>query len=66
MAVDVFFFYLAYFTYFAPYQALYPDLVATGASGRAQGIQGVFSNAGFGCVEAITRNRGFSITRNAG
>ena len=26
MAVEVFFFYLAYFTYFAPYQALYPDL----------------------------------------
>jgi MFS family permease len=50
MAVDVFFFYLAYFTYFAPYQALYPDLVSTGASGRAQGIQGVFSNAGFGCA----------------
>ena len=48
MAVEVFFFYLAYFTYFAPYQALYPDLVSTGASGRAQGIQGVFSNAGFG------------------
>jgi Na+/melibiose symporter-like transporter len=40
MAVEVFFFYLAYFTYFAPYQALYPDLVSTGASGRAQGIHG--------------------------
>jgi MFS family permease len=50
MAVEVFFFYLAYFTYFAPYQALYPDLVSKGASGRAQGIQGVFSNAGLGCA----------------
>ena len=50
MAVEVFFFYLAYFTYFAPYQALYPNLVSTGASGRAQGIQGVFSDAGLGCA----------------
>jgi MFS family permease len=48
MAVEVFFFYLAYFTYFAPYQALYPDLVSEAASGRAQGIQGVFSEVGLG------------------
>jgi MFS family permease len=48
MAVEVFFFYLAYFTYFAPYQALYPDLVSESASGRAQGIQGVFSEVGLG------------------
>jgi MFS family permease len=48
MAVEVFFFYLAYFTYFAPYQALYPDLVSEAVSGRAQGIQGVFSEVGLG------------------
>ncbi len=50
MAVEAFFFYLAYFTYFAPYRALYPDLVSEGASGRAQGIQGVFSEIGLGCA----------------
>jgi len=50
MAVEVFFFYLAYFTYFAPYQALYPDLIAEAAGGRAQGVQGVFTGVGLGCA----------------
>jgi MFS family permease len=50
MAVEVFFFYLAYFSYYAPYRALYPDLVSEAASGRAQGIQGVFSEIGLGCA----------------
>jgi MFS family permease len=50
MAAEVFVFYLAYFTYFAPYLALYPDLVSKGASGRAQGIQGFFSAVGLGCA----------------
>jgi MFS family permease len=48
MAVAVLFFYAAYFTYFSPYHALYPDLVPDAATGRAQGIQGVFTSAGMG------------------
>jgi MFS family permease len=48
MGVGAFFFYLAYFTYVAPYRALYPDLVSSHASGRAQGIQGIFSDVGLG------------------
>lgn len=48
MAVEVFIFYIAYFTYFSPYRALYPDLVSEEASARAQGIQGVFNGAGLG------------------
>ena len=48
MAIAVFFFYLGYFSYFAPYQALYADLVPAAATGRAQGIQGVFSELGLG------------------
>jgi MFS family permease len=48
MAVAVLMFYLAYFTYFSPYRALYPDLVPESESGRAQGIQGVFTGAGMG------------------
>jgi len=50
MAVEVFVFYLAYFTYFSPYRALYPDLISESASARAQGIQGVFTGAGLGCA----------------
>ncbi len=50
MAVAVFFFYLAYFSYFAPYQAIYPDLVSDAASGRAQGIQGGFTQLGLGAA----------------
>lgn len=48
MAIEVFLFYLAYFTYYSPYRALYPDLVSATASARAQGIQGVFTGAGLG------------------
>jgi len=48
LAIEMFFFYVAYFAYFAPYQALYPDLVPAEQSGRAQGVQGVFTNAGLG------------------
>jgi MFS family permease len=48
MAVEVFVFYLAYFTYFSPYRALYPDLVSEEAAGRAQGLQGVFNGVGLG------------------
>jgi len=48
MAVAVLVFYLGYFTYFSPYRALYPDLVSEAASGRAQGIQGVFTGLGMG------------------
>jgi MFS family permease len=50
MAVEVLVFYVAYFTYFSPYRALYPDLVSEPASARAQGIQGVFNGAGLGCA----------------
>ncbi|WP_437799427.1 MFS transporter [Sorangium sp. So ce693] len=48
MAVEVSFFYAAYFTYLAPYRALYADLVPVDLSGRAQGIQGIFSQVGLG------------------
>jgi MFS family permease len=48
MAIEVFVFYVAYFTYFSPYRALYPDFISDQASGRAQGIQGVFTGAGLG------------------
>jgi maltose/moltooligosaccharide transporter len=50
MAVSVFFFYLAYFTYLAPYRALYADVVPRRTSGRAQGIQGAFSQIGTGAA----------------
>jgi MFS family permease len=50
MAAEVFVFYVAYFSYFSPYRALYPDLVSESASARAQGIQGVFNGAGLGCA----------------
>jgi MFS family permease len=50
MSLEVFGFYVAYFTYFSPYRALYPDLVSDSASARAQGIQGVFNGAGLGCA----------------
>jgi MFS family permease len=50
MALEVFFFYLAYFTYLAPYRALYLDLVPQRASGRALGIQGILNAAGLGAA----------------
>lgn len=48
LAVEAFVFYAAYFTYYAPYRALYSDLVPLEQSGRAQGIQGIFRGAGMG------------------
>ena len=48
MAAEVFVFYVAYFTYYSPYRALYPDLIAQDQIGRAQGIQGVLNGAGLG------------------
>lgn len=48
MAIEVFVFYLAYFVYFSPYRALYPDLISKEAAARAQGLQGVFTGAGLG------------------
>lgn len=48
MGVEVFVFYVAFFTYFSPYRALYPDLVSRSANARAQGVQGVFNGAGLG------------------
>lgn len=48
MSLEVLAFYLAYYTYFSPYRALYPDLVSPEATARAQGIQGVFQGAGIG------------------
>jgi MFS family permease len=50
MALEVLAFYVAYFTYFSPYRALYPDLISESASARAQAIQGVFNGAGLGCA----------------
>lgn len=41
-------YYLAYFTFYAPYRALVSDLVPRDKSGRANGIQGVFRGAGMG------------------
>lgn len=48
MAVEVFAFYVAFFGYFSPYRALYPDLISRGSSARAQGIQGVANGVGLG------------------
>ncbi|MGI8632672.1 MAG: MFS transporter [Solirubrobacterales bacterium] len=41
-------FWLAYFTYYPPYRALYPDLVPTDLRGRSQGAQKVWRQAGLG------------------
>ena len=39
-------FFLGYFSYYTPYYALFPDLVAPAVQGRSQGIQGGFRSAG--------------------
>lgn len=39
-------FLVGYFTYFAPYYALYPDLVPAAIRGRSQGVQGSLRAAG--------------------
>lgn len=44
IALSVFF--LAYFTYYPPYYALFPDLVPGEERGRSQGSQGAFRSAG--------------------
>jgi MFS family permease len=41
-------FYIAYFTYYPPYRALYPDLVPGELRGRSQGIQKALREAGLG------------------
>jgi MFS family permease len=43
-------FYVAYFTYYAPYRALYSDVVPRAHAGRAQGLQGAFRAAGMGAA----------------
>jgi MFS family permease len=48
LAVEVLIFYCALYSYFAPYNALYSDLVPRHEAGRAQGIQGIFRLAGTG------------------
>src|SRR5262249_27648888 len=50
MAAGVLAFYLGYFTYYAPYRALHPDLLPAEAGGRAQAILGVFGAAGIGAA----------------
>ncbi len=42
--------YLAYFVYFSPYWALFPDLVPDGMRGRSQGSMGVFRAVGLGAA----------------
>ena len=39
LAPLVILFYLGYFTYYAPYRAIYPDLVGDDERGRSQGVQ---------------------------
>jgi MFS family permease len=39
-------FFVAYFIYYVPYNALYPDLVPREALGRSQGFQGTFRSVG--------------------
>lgn len=46
IAVALGVFLIGYFTYFAPYYALYPDLVPADIRGRSQGIQGGLRSAG--------------------
>jgi Na+/melibiose symporter-like transporter len=41
-------FYIAYFTYYPPYRALYPDLVPPELRGRSQGIQKALREGGLG------------------
>jgi Na+/melibiose symporter-like transporter len=39
-------FFISYFVYYVPYNALYPDLVPREALGRSQGFQGTFRSIG--------------------
>jgi len=48
LAIDVLVFYSAFYTCYAPYRALYSDIVPRTQSGRAQGIEGLFRGMGMG------------------
>jgi maltose/moltooligosaccharide transporter len=43
-------FFVGYFVYYPPYQALFADLVPAGHQGRAQGAQGVMRGLGLGAA----------------
>jgi MFS family permease len=53
MALAVFVFFVAYFTAYEPYRALYPDLVPEEIEGRAQSTQAVWRGVGTGCALAL-------------
>jgi Na+/melibiose symporter-like transporter len=48
LAVAALVFFLGYFLAYEPYRALYPDLIADEAAGRAQGTQALWRGAGTG------------------
>ena len=48
IALAIAVFYIAYFIYFTPYMALYPDLVDDELAGRAQGSVGAWREVGLG------------------
>jgi MFS family permease len=43
-------FYVGYFVYYPPYQALFADLIPASYAGRAQGVQGVARGLGLGAA----------------
>src|SRR4051794_15497149 len=43
-------FYVGYFVYYPPYQALFADLIPSSYAGRAQGVQGVARGLGLGAA----------------
>lgn len=50
LAVALFVFYAGYFTYYAPYRAMYPDLVPEPDRPRSQGVQNVAREIGLGAA----------------
>lgn len=48
LAIALFIFYAGYFTYYAPYRAMYPDLVPERDRPRSQGVQNVAREIGLG------------------
>jgi len=48
IALLLFCFFIGYFTYYAPYRALYPDLVSDDLRGRSQSFQATWRSAGLG------------------
>lgn len=48
IGILLFCFYVAYFTYYAPYRALYPDLVTDDLRSRSQSFQATWREAGLG------------------